>query len=148
MSIPSMRGRPIFWTALRSFPAEDRVHQDSDIGRLNQIIKAEEALLMKFSIMESRRQKALEMLKNENSINGVINSSVLNEYLEDDDFDLFNAVTERFTVAMRQQKENNEFNKRLLASKLNYIDYILKVIDRKQTGESEYVTNNIIDRRI
>jgi|GEM_PF-2272585 len=121
--------------------------KQNDTARLDQMIKAEEALLMKFSFMEQKRQKALEMFRNEKNIQGNIDADTLDQYLNKEEQQKFDALRERFSAAIEEQRKTNDLNKRMLNTKATYMDYILNVIDNKQNGAA-VAPKSIIDKRV
>lgn len=122
--------------------------RENRTGELDALIRAEEALLMQLSRLESRRRKALEMLCNERALTGPLGMKELRELLDEDELSRLDELTDRFRDALRQQRKSNRLNKRLLDVRIRYADHVLRLLDRETpAGGSAAAGRSIIDKR-
>lgn len=122
--------------------------RDNEVDQLDGLIRAEEALLMQLSRTESKRRKALEMFRNEQSLKGPIGITELRKYLDDDELEQFDMLTERFRNTLSEQQQSSRTNQRLLDTKLKYYNHVLQIIEGKQhSGGAITDDGKIIDTR-
>jgi hypothetical protein len=120
-----------------------------ELLQLDRIIRTEEALLMKFTFLQSRRRKAMDMFKNEQGIKGEITLKNMDQYLTVDEKDQFAMVKKQYELAIIQQQQLNNFNQNILKQQTDYVQVIRNQVDKKQeTSESEVVIQRpIVDRK-
>lgn len=125
------------------------VLKQKDLMQLDKIIRTEEALLMKFTFLQSRRRKAMNMFKNQYNINGEFTLKHMNNYLTPEEQDQFAMVKKQYALAIKQQQDLNNFNRNMLKKQTDYIDVLRNHVDTKQeTSETEVVVQRpTFDRR-
>ena len=107
---------------------------------LDRLIRAEEALLMQLSRVESKRRKALEMLRNELSLPAPVSMKDLGRLLGSEDIARFEELSKRFTDTVHKQRRCNRLNKKLLGAKIEAANRVLDVLDRGRAKGDEVRT--------
>ncbi|MGI5877274.1 MAG: flagellar protein FlgN [Christensenellales bacterium] len=110
-----------------------QIIRSGSLEDLETLIRAEEALLMQLSRIESKRRKALEMLRNELSLPAPLRMKDLARLLSSEDIARFEALSNRFADTVHKQRRCNRINKKLLSAKIGATNRMLDVLDRGRT---------------
>ncbi len=122
-----------------------KILKSNDLSMLNSMIKYEEALLMKFSLTENRKQKALNILKNQYGIRK-FTKRVMHKYLEPDQRKKAERLTRKYYENMNEQARLKNVNVKIVETRLEDLRSALDIIDKKS---SRYFNSNVlVDKRV
>ncbi|MFA7672282.1 MAG: flagellar export chaperone FlgN [Clostridia bacterium] len=119
--------------------------KSNDISMLNSIIKLEEALLMRFSLAENKKQRALNILKNQYGIKK-FTKRIMHKYLEPDQIRKAEKLTERFYSDLVEQEKLKTLNVKIVETRLEELRSALDIIEKK--SERYYEPNVLLDKRV
>ncbi|MFA5341715.1 MAG: flagellar export chaperone FlgN, partial [Clostridia bacterium] len=106
-----------------------KILKSNDLSMLNSMIKYEEALLMKFSLTENRKQKALNILKNQYGIRK-FTKRVMHKYLEPDQRKKAERLTRKYYENMNEQARLKNVNVKIVETRLEDLRSALDIIEK------------------
>lgn len=122
-----------------------KILKSNDTDMLNSIIKFEEALLMKFSLTENKRQRVLNMLKNQYGIKK-ITKRIMHKYLTLEQIRKTEKLTKQFHSNLEEQERLKVFNMKVVETRLEELKAALDIIEKKN---SRYIGPKVLlDKRV
>lgn len=122
-----------------------KILKSNDMSMLNSMIKLEEALLMKFSLAENKKQKVLNVLKNQYGIKK-FTKRILHKYLQPEQIRKAEKLTQQFYTSLEEQERLKTFNMKIVETRLEELKSALDIIEKRR---SRYIEPKVLlDRRI
>lgn len=122
-----------------------KILRSNDTTMLNSMIKFEEALLMKFSLAENKKQRALNVLKNQYGIKK-ITKRVMHKFLPPGQIRKAEKLTHQFYDNLEEQERLKVLNMKIVETRLEELKAALDIIEKKSNSYQE--PNILLDKRI
>ena len=109
-----------------------KILKSNDMSMLNSMIKLEEALLMKFSLAENKKQKVLNVLKNQYGIKK-FTKRILHKYLQPEQIRKAEKLTQQFYTSLEEQERLKTFNMKIVETRLEELKSALDIIEKRRS---------------
>ncbi|MBN2853889.1 MAG: flagellar export chaperone FlgN [Clostridia bacterium] len=125
---------------------KSKVVKKNDMKVLNSMIRTEEALLMKLACLEAKKQKALEIFRNENNIKDKVSMRTLKKHLDKNEIQRFDQLSKKFSQSLIEQEQYKTENEKLIENRLEYLDNLLIIIEKENSKYSK--SDVLIDKKV
>lgn len=121
------------------------VLKSNNILSLNSMIRLEESLLMKLSLLENKRQKTLNSIRHEYGIKKLTKRSI-KKHLNPSQIERMEILSERLQADLEKQEKLKFVNYKIVESKMEELKSILDVIDDRSSLYLPKTT--LLDRKV
>lgn len=121
--------------------------KSNQVDELDRIIRTEEALLMKFAVLERNKQKILENIKAHYGVDSRISDELIRENMTEEEYEALGKLRQRFTVILDKQEKSIYINRKIIKQRNESIDVLLNEIELKNYSATAANQSSLLDRR-
>lgn len=117
------------------------------VEELDKIIRTEEVLLMKFAVLEKKKQKILEIIKAQYGIDSKISNELIRRNMTEEEYENLGKLRRRFTGILDKQEKSTYINRKIIQQRNESIDMLLNEIEDKNHSATVVNKSSLLDRR-
>lgn len=115
------------------------------VSELENITNIEQSLVFKMGKLENMRESLIiELAKQLGISNDQMNVSKISKYLDNDQAQRLKAFNDKITSTVKELRDSNELNSRLIKNSLEYINFSINVLSSADTGENNYGHSGVV----
>lgn len=109
--------------------------EENDINKIDQLIKIEDALTMKFLAIEKYRIDIVETYQKEKGYSSKdFCLSEIGKFFNEEEADTLKKVGNELKSDILELSRVNEINKKILKSRLDWVEFSLSILSREEDG--------------
>ena len=122
-----------------------KILENNDTSMLNSIIKYEEALLMKFTAVENKRQRTLDIVKDQYGVKK-ITKRIMRKHLNGNQIKQADQLSKELNTHLEEQHKLKLLNMKIVETRLHELKSALDIIEKRS---NEYLEPKVLlDKKV